>query len=217
MPSTPPPPPLARRPEAPEDMVVYEMHVRDFTIAPSSGNATPGLYMGWTQANARLVGDAAIKTGVDHLAELGVTHVLIMPMQDFANDDRPRLTIGGLTSAFFSPEGMYSFQPAQDSRVHGSKALVTALHQRGIGVIMDVVYNHTSDGAPFFDMVPGYYYRRLPDGSLANGSGCGNEFRSEAPMVRKYILRFGSKLLGAQITAWKQPFSISWRSSTARR
>ena len=188
-PPTPAPPPLARRPEAPEDMVIYEMHVRDFTSAPNSGIGAPGLYLGWTQGNARLVGDAGIKTGVDHLAELGVTHVQIMPVQDFANDETARAyNWGYITTAYFSPEGMYASNPADDSRVYELKALITALHQRGIGVIMDVVYNHTAESAPFEAMAPNYYYRRLPDGTPANGSACGNEFRSEAPMARKYIL-----------------------------
>jgi pullulanase len=188
-PPTPAPPPLTRRPEAPEDMIIYEMHVRDFTIAPNSGIGAPGLYLGWTQGNARLAGDANIKTGVDHLAELGVTHVQIMPVQDFANDETARAyNWGYITTAFFSPEGMYASNPADDSRVYELKALISALHQRGIGVIMDVVYNHTAESAPFEAMVPNYYYRRLPDGTPANGSACGNEFRSEAPMARKYIL-----------------------------
>ncbi|HEX4086198.1 MAG TPA: type I pullulanase [Chthoniobacteraceae bacterium] len=188
-PPTPAPPPLLQKPDAPEDMIIYEMHVRDFTIAPNSGVNAPGLYLGWTQGNTRLPGDARIHTAVDHLAELGVTDVQIMPVQDFANDEYARAyNWGYVTTAFFSPEGMYASNPADDSRIRELKALIAALHARGIGVIMDVVYNHTSDTAPFFDMAPNYYYRRLPDGSLANGSGCGNEFRSEGPMVRKYIL-----------------------------
>ena len=186
---TPRPLPLSQRPETPEDMVIYEMHVRDFTMAANSGIGPRGLYMGWTQANTRLAGDADIKTGVDHLAELGVTDVQIMPVQDFANDETARAyNWGYITTAFFSPEGMYATNPADDSRVHELKALITELHRRRIGVIMDVVYNHTSESAPFADVVPNYYYRRLADGTPANGSGCGNEFRSEAPMVRKYIL-----------------------------
>jgi pullulanase len=188
-PPTPAPPPLARRPEAPEDRIVYEMHVRDFTIAANSGSTAPGLYLGWTQGNTRLAGDAQIKTGVDHLAELGITDVQIMPVQDFANDEAARAyNWGYVTTAFFSPEGMYATNPADDSRVHELKGLIAALHERGIGVIMDVVYNHTSDTAPFGEIVSNYYYRRLADGTPANGSGCGNEFRTEAPMGRKYIL-----------------------------
>ena len=187
-PPTQAPAPLVRRREAPQDMVIYEMHVRDFTIDPNSGIGARGLYMGWTQGNARLAGDANIKTGVDHLTELGVTHVQIMPVQDFANDETARAyNWGYITTAFFSPEGMYASNPADDSRVYELKALITALHQRGIGVIMDVVYNHTSDTAPFEAIVPATITagsRRVP----ANGSACGNEFRSEAPMVRKYIL-----------------------------
>jgi pullulanase len=178
-----------RQAEAPEDRIIYEMHVRDFTIDPNSGVNAGGLYLGWTQPDTRLVGDPSIRTGVDHLAELGVTDVQIMPVQDFANDEAARAyNWGYITSAFFSPEGMYATNISNESRIYELKALIAALHQRGIGVIMDVVYNHTSDSAPFFNIVPDYYYRRLADGSLADGSGCGNEFRSEAPMVRKYIL-----------------------------
>jgi len=188
-PPTPAPPPLTHPPAAPEDSVIYEMHVRDFTIDPNSGITARGLYLGWTQANARLPGDTSIKTGVDHLAELGVTHVQIMPVQDFGDGTTPpSYNWGYVTTAYFSPEGMYATNPADDSRINELKALITALHQRGIGVIMDVVYNHTSLSAPFADLVPDYYYRRLADGSLADGSACGNEFRSEAPMARKFIL-----------------------------
>lgn len=188
-PPTPAPPPLFRRPEAPEDMVICELHVRDLTMDPNSGVGARGLYLGWTEPNTRLIGYPDIKTGVDHLAELGVTDVQIMPVQDFANDEAARIyNWGYITTAFFSPEGMYASNISDDSRVRELKALIAALHARGIGVIMDVVYNHTSESAPFADIAPNYYYRRLADGSLANGSGCGNEFCSEAPMARKYII-----------------------------
>lgn len=177
------------RPQSPVDMVVYEMHVRDFTIAPNSGVRARGKYLGFTEPNTRLPGDAQVKTGLDHLSELGVTHVQLMPVQDFANDEAAaKYNWGYITTAFFSPEGMYASSPADDSRVRELKALIGALHARGIGVIMDVVYNHTADNAPFPFLVPNYYYRTLPDGRLANGSGCGNEFRTEAPMARKYVL-----------------------------
>lgn len=177
------------RTASPLDMVVYEMHVRDFTVAPNSGARNRGKYLGFAEANTRLDGDAQIKTGLDHLSELGVTHVQLLPVQDFANDEASgKYNWGYITSAFFSPEGMFASNPADESRVRELKTLVAALHARGIGVIMDVVYNHTSDSAPFPYLVPHYYYRALPDGRLANGSGCGNEFRTEAPMVRKYMI-----------------------------
>ena len=176
-------------PTPPLDKIIYEMHVRDFTISPTSGVRYPGLYLGWTQPGATLPGNPNIKTALDHLVELGVTDVQLMPVQDFANDESARACNWGyITNSFFSPEGAYATNISDNSRVRELHALIDALHQRHIGVIMDVVYNHTSDSAPFNDILPGYYYRHLPDGSPANGSGCGNEFRSDAPMARKYIL-----------------------------
>ncbi len=130
-----------------------------------------------------------IRTALDHLTELGVTHVELLPVQDFDNDEtRSQYNWGYIPTAYFSPEGMYATNANDDSRVRELQALVDALHARGIGVIMDVVYNHTATNAPFDAVVPGYYYRHLPDGSLADGSGCGNEFRTEAPMARKLML-----------------------------
>jgi len=164
--------------QSPVDMVVYEMHVRDFTIATNS-SATPahrGKYLGFAEA-------------ADYLKELGVTHVQLMPLQDFENDEAStNYNWGYVTMAFNSPDGWFATNIDDDSRVREFKRLVGALHERGIGVIMDVVYNHTANGAPFNALVPRYYYRYLPDGRLSNGSGCGNDFRTEAPMARKYIV-----------------------------
>jgi pullulanase len=175
--------------ESPTDMVIYEMHVRDFTFASDSGVQNHGLYLGWTEADTHLPESEKIKTALDHLSELGVTHVEIMPVQDFDSDDTSgAYNWGYMTDAYFSPEGMFASNPANDSRVREFKALVDALHARGIGVIMDVVYNHTANHAPFQFIDPHYYYRHMSDGSLSNGAGCGNEFRSEAPMARKLIL-----------------------------
>lgn len=176
--------------ESPTDAIIYEMHVRDFTIAPTSGvKHNAGLYLGWTQTGTRLPDDEQIQTGLDHLIELGVTHVELMPVQDFENDEASRAyNWGYITSAFFSPEGMFATNPDDDSRVRELKALITALHSRGIGVIMDVVYNHTSGNSSLMSIGPDYYYRRMPNGSPANGSGCGNEFKSESPMGRRLIL-----------------------------
>ncbi len=178
-------PPLA----SPVDMVVYEMHVRDFTIAANSGVGHKGKYLGFAQAGARLPEDDAIKTGLDNLAELGITHVQLLPVQDFDNDETStNYNWGYVTIDYNSPEGWYATNINDQSRIRELKQLVAALHQRGIGVILDVVYNHTSNNAPFNSLVPRYYYRFLPDGSYSNGSGCGNDFRSEAPMGRKYII-----------------------------
>src|ERR1043166_6166679 len=164
--------------DSPLDMVVYEIHVRDFTIAPNPP-ASPehrGKYLGFAEA-------------ADHLKELGVTHVQLLPIQDFENDETStNYNWGYVTMAFNSPEGWFATNANDDSRVREFKQLVKALHERGLGVIMDVVYNHTANGAPFNALVPRYYFRFLPDGSYSNGSGCGNNFRSEAPMARKYIV-----------------------------
>jgi pullulanase len=177
------------RVDSPTDMVIYEMHVRDFSIDPHSGVQQRGLYQGFTEPNTRLTENPAIRTTLDSLSELGVTHVQLMPVQDFKDDEaHPAYNWGYITEGYFSPEGMYATNPNDDSRVRELKALVDALHARGIGVIMDVVYNHTADDAPFQFIDPHYYYRHMSDGSLANGAACGNEFRSEAPMARKFIL-----------------------------
>jgi pullulanase len=187
---TPLPPPLPPGPpiEDPTDMVIYEMGVRDFTISPTSGVANPGLYLGFVEPNTTLPGDVTIKTGIDHLAELGITDVQLMPVVDFDNNERLREYNWGYCPVnYFSPEGMFATNIDDDSRVRELRALVAALHARGIGVILDVVYNHTG-GTPFQAIAPKYYYRYSPDGSLSNGSACGNEFRTEAPMARKLII-----------------------------
>jgi pullulanase len=181
--------------QSPTDAIIYEMHVRDFTIAPNSGVKNAGLYLGWTESPTGLPDDgpsrtgSEIQTGLDHLTELGVTHVELMPVQDFENDEASRFyNWGYITSAFFSPEGMFATNPNDASRVRELKALIMALHAHGIGVIMDVVYNHTSSNSSLLSIAPDYYYRRMPNGSMANGSGCGNEFKSESPMGRRLIV-----------------------------
>ncbi len=183
------PVPRGPRLESPTDAIIYEMHVRDFTIAPNSGVKNAGLYLGFTEPGTRLPDDPQIQTALDHLIELGVTHVELMPVEDFENDETTgSYNWGYITSAFFSPEGMFATNPNDQSRVREFKMLVTALHARGLGVMMDVVYNHTSGKASLMSVAPEYYYRHMPDGSSANGSGCGNEFRSEAPMARRLII-----------------------------
>jgi pullulanase len=175
--------------DSPVDMVVYEMHVRDFTIAANSGVEHKGQYLGFAEAGTHLPDDPAIKTGLDHLTELGVTHVQLMPIQDFENDEvGTNYNWGYVTTAYNSPEGWYATDRNDESRIREFKQLVAALHQRGIGVIMDVVYNHTANSAQFNFLVPRYYYRYSPNGNLSNGSGCGNDFRSESPMGRKFVL-----------------------------
>jgi len=171
------------------DMIIYEMNVRDFTISPTSGAKNRGLYLGFAETGTHLPDDAAIKTGLDHLVELGVTHVQIMPVQDFNNDETAGIYNWGYNPMIYnSPEGIFATNVNDDSRIRELKQLIAALHARGIGVIMDVAYNHTATAAPFDLTVPKYYYRLLPDGTYSNGSGCGNEIRSESPMGGKFVL-----------------------------
>ncbi len=175
---------------APVDAIIYEMHIRDFTISPDSGVKVKGKFLGLTESGTRHPEDSTIVTGLDHLVELGVTHVQIMPIQDFENveTDDDQYNWGYMPINFSSPDGWYATKIVGPERVIEFKKLVAALHEKGIGVIMDVVYNHTAQAASFDYLCHGYYYRRLPDGSYWNGSGCGNEFASEHPMARKFML-----------------------------
>lgn len=171
------------------DAIIYEMHVRDFTVDPSSGVANPGKYLGFIEHGTHLPDDDTIATGIDHLKALGVTHVQLMPPMDCHNDETKfGYNWGYMTWNFFTPEGIYASTIDGDARIREFKQLVKALHDENIGVIIDVVYNHTSPGNAFENLAPGYYHRMKPDGSFWNGSGTGNEFRSEAPMARKFIL-----------------------------
>ena len=174
---------------SPVDIVIYEMSVRDFTISPNSGVLHKGSYLGFTESDTRLSEDSNILTGLDHLQELGITHVQLMPVQDFNKDaDEDVYNWGYMTIAFNSPEGCYATNKLNDSSVRELKLLVNALHARNIGVIMDVVYNHTDYSAPFHFINAQYYYRFYPEGGYSNGSGVGNDFRTECPMVRKFII-----------------------------
>lgn len=178
-----------RHPDSPVDAVIYEMHVRDFTIARNSGVKLKGKYLGLTESGTHLPAASEVSTGLDHLVELGVTHVQLMPIQDFDNfEDREDYNWGYMPASFNSPDGWYATSVTGPARIAEFKQAVQAFHERGIGVILDVVYNHTSDQATFEDLVPGYYFRMTDAGRFHNGSGCGNEFHSENPIARKFIL-----------------------------
>lgn len=178
-------PPLA----SPTDAVICELHVRDLTISSSSGVARRGGYLGWCEAGTTLPGRSDLSTAVDHLVELGVTHVQLMPVQDFDSDDLQHCYFWGyMTAAFFSPEGMFATDPMSDSRVRELKHLIQCLHLRGLGVILDIVPNHFGRTATFDAVAPNYYVRHWPDGSRSNGSGCGNDFRSESEQGRRFII-----------------------------
>lgn len=173
------------------DSIIYEIHIRDFSSSPVSGIKNKAKYLAFTEKNT--VGPEGVKTGLDHLNELGITHVQILPIQDFASVDE---ITGGYNWGYdpyhyFVPEGSYSSN-SQDpvARIKEVKQMIKSLHDNGIRIVMDVVYNHTySIHNSIFDMVePGYYYRHNHDGSYSNGSGVGNETASERPMMQKLIL-----------------------------
>jgi pullulanase len=178
--------------ESPVDAVIYELHVRDFSIAPSSGMINKGKYLAFTEQDT--LSPKGLSTGVDHLKELGITHVHLLPVNDFSSVDEntpdKMYNWGYDPQNYNTPEGSYASNAKDISRIRELKMLIQSLHKAGIGVILDVVYNHTSftTRSYFNQTVPGYYYRQKPDGSFSNASGCGNEIASERPMVRKFIL-----------------------------
>lgn len=186
--------PIAPPPSFPiQDAIIYEIHVRDFTISENSGAKHKGLYLGFTEEGTTIPG-TNVATCLDHLTELGINTVQLLPVQDFEHDNRTNSYFWGyMTVNFNSPDGWYTTNENDASRVREFKLLVDALHRRGIKVILDVVYNHTAEGSPevcynFNGFAPGFYYRQKPDGTYWNGSGCGNEVRTEHPMVRRFII-----------------------------
>jgi pullulanase len=187
-----------RRPSiAPEKRVIWEASVRDFSSDPDSGvrMSFRGKYMAFTDQGTTLAGDGVHPTCLAHLKRLGVSYVQLMPVYDFGSVDEshssPDLYNWGYDPANFNvPEGSYSTDPCRgEVRVREFKQMVAALHRAGIGVVMDVVYNHMYKwDNPLNDTVPYYFFRQNEDGSPSNGSGCGNETASERPMCRRYIL-----------------------------
>ena len=185
-----------RRPSMtnPADIVVYEMHHRDFSIHPASGIKHKGKFLALTERGTVTAGGE--KTGIDHLKELGITHVHILPSFDFATIDETTLNKnqynwGYDPKNYNVPEGSYSTDPYDPKvRIKEFKEMVQALHQAGIRVVLDVVYNHTFSAkeSAFERTVPGYFYRMRTDGSFCDGSACGNETASDHPMMRKYII-----------------------------
>jgi pullulanase len=181
-----------------QDAIIYEVHVRDFSINPNSGMANRGKYLAFTEHGTTgiLSGGQVtnnVATGVDHLKELGITHVQLQPVQEFASVDEqdPNQYNWGYDPGNFNvPEGAYATTPHGTVRVTECKQMVQSLHQEGIGVILDVVYNHTFSWyySDFDKIVPEYYYRTDDAGNYTNGSGTGNEIAAERPMVQKFIL-----------------------------
>ncbi len=176
------------------DMVIWEIHVRDFSIHPSSGNEHRGKYLAFTEEGTK--SPQGHKTGIDHLVELGITHVHLLPVFDFytideTRLDEPQFNWGYDPKNYNAPDGSYSTNPYNGNvRINEFKQMVQTLHNNGIRVIMDVVYNHMYDAgkSSFENLVPGYYFRTNPDGTFCNGSGCGNETASERTMMRKFMI-----------------------------
>lgn len=176
------------------DAVIYEMHHRDFSLHQSGGIVHKGKFLALTEAGTH--NNSGAKTGIDHLKELGVTHVHILPSYDFNSVDESNLPAnqynwGYDPQNYNAPEGSYSTDPSAPAvRIREMKEMVQALHNAGIGVIMDVVYNHTGDngGSNFSLTAPGYFYRHNPDGSYSNASGCGNETASDRQMMQNFIV-----------------------------
>lgn len=196
--------------------VIYEAHLRDLTINPNSGVSANnrGKFLGLTETGTTVtVGSVTKSTALDYLKELGVTTVHFQPLFDFASvkesfnvatyNKDGEFNWGYDPLNYNIPEGSYSSNPADGKvRVNEMKQMVMALHNAGIQVVMDVVYNHVSSAqsSNFEALVPGYYFRTQPDGSFYNGSGCGNETASERAMFRKFMIE--------SVLYWTQEYNI---------
>ncbi|MGN1130065.1 MAG: alpha-amylase family glycosyl hydrolase, partial [Ruminococcus sp.] len=176
---------------------VWEIHVKDFTYAENSGvsEANRGKYLGFTETGTTLNGKGDTATCIDYLKELGITTVQINPFYDFGSVNEAgsdsQFNWGYDPVNYNVPEGSYSTNPYDGNvRIKECKAMIKALHDAGISVVMDVVYNHTySYDSCFEAMVPNYYYRMTASGTYSNGSGCGNETATERRMYRNYVIQ----------------------------
>ena len=176
------------------DAVLYEMHHRDFSIHPTSGIVHKGKFLALTEEGTTT--PEGLATGIDHLKELGVTHVHILPSYDYNSVDEANLPANQYNWGYDpfnynAPEGSYSTDPANpEARILEMKEMVKALHDAGIGVVMDVVYNHTAnnDDSNFSLTAPDYYYRHRADGTYSDASGCGNETASDRQQMRDFII-----------------------------
>lgn len=176
------------------EAIIYELHIRDMTIHPQSGSNIPGKYLGLVESGTK--GPNGVATGIDHLKELGITHVHLLPTYDHysideTNLDTPQFNWGYDPQNYNVPEGSFSSNPYDaEVRIKEFKTMVKTFHDNGIGVILDVVYNHTgrTKNSNFNLEAPDYYYRFWKDGKLSDASACGNETASEKEMMRKFIL-----------------------------
>ncbi|WP_139905505.1 type I pullulanase [Clostridium thermarum] len=176
------------------DAIIYEANVRDLSIHPDSGIKHKGKYLGLAEEGTE--SSKGVSTGLAHILELGVTHVQLMPVFDYSYlsvDERHpyKYNWGYDPQNYNIPEGTYSTDPYNPTcRIYELKKAITQLHKNGLAVIMDVVYNHIYkyEDSNLEKIFPGYYFRAYEDGSLSNGSGCGNDIASERSMVRRFII-----------------------------
>ncbi|MFE9078272.1 type I pullulanase [Bacillus mobilis] len=190
----------------PEDAIIYELHVRDLSIQPESGIKQKGKYLGVTEKGTK--GPEGVKTGLDHIKDLGVTHVQLLPIFDYAsvneeNLNEPQYNWGYDPKNFNVPEGSYSTNPFEPTvRITELKQMIQTLHDNNLRVVMDVVYNHMYNAAEsnFHKLVPGYYYRYNEDGTFANGTGVGNDTASERKMMRKFMVD--------SVTYWAKEYNL---------
>ena len=176
------------------DAIIYELHVRDLSVSPDSGITNKGKYLAFTEKGTK--SPSGVATGLDHLIEMGITHLHLLPVFDFRSIDETKLennrfNWGYDPQHFNVPEGSYSTDPYHgEVRINEFKQMVKSLHEADIRVVMDVVYNHTGASADsdFSKIAPFYYYRFNENGSFSNGSGTGNETASERSMVRKHFI-----------------------------
>lgn len=186
--------------------IIYELQIRDLTIHPESGSSLPGSYLGLVEEGTKGAGN--ISTGIDHLKELGITHVHLLPTFDHysideTNLDTPQYNWGYDPQNYNVPEGSFSSDPFNAAvRIKEFKQMVKAFHDNDIGVILDVAYNHTgkTEEANFNQEAPGYYYRHWKDGSYADAAACGNETASERAMMQKFIIE--------SVTYWTKEYHV---------
>ncbi|GFR35706.1 type I pullulanase [Thermobrachium celere] len=189
----------------PVDAIIYELHIRDLSVHPNSGIKNKGKFLGLTETGTKTQNGTI--TGLDYIKSLGVTHIQLLPIFDFASIDeastKPQFNWGYDPKNYNAPEGSYSTNPFDPlSRVIELKTLIQTLHDNGLRVIMDVVYNHmySADASNFNKLVPGYFFRTDSTGKLTNGSGCGNDVASERSMARKFIID--------SVTYWAKEYNI---------
>ncbi len=177
------------------EAIIYELHIRDMTIHPQSGSSMPGKYLGLVEEGTH--GPKGVATGIDHLSEMGITHVHLLPTYDHYSIDETKLDSAQFNwgydpNNYNVPEGSFSSNPYKaEVRIKEFKEMVKAFHDKGIGVVLDVVYNHTGgafENSNFNLEAPGYYYRHWEDGRPSDASACGNETASDKEMMRKFIL-----------------------------